>query len=344
MRKNSVSLSIISKYRGALFGISIVSIALFHFCNDVIKWRHHDAVYRIAEIYYNLFGSIGVEVFLFLSGVGLYYSMSRQPELSSFYKKRLKRVLIPYLILGVMYWFVRDILITKEGIAQYFYDLSLMSFWCEGKRSFWFIAFVIAVYAAFPLLFKAMNLTVRGRQQAGVICMLLCAAWIALCSCLSAAAPVFYQNTEVALSRVPIFIIGTWYGKRMKNGESFGKADALLAGAGWLLIAAHMISRYGLSGTDFRIHNRFLACFFSVSLIFFLCGMLEWIHSEKTEKTLALIGSYSLELYITHVSIRGLLMVIGIRTHRFAIAAVYLLLAVAFSYALHMIDRKIQSS
>ena len=145
MRNNSGSLSVISQYRGALFGLSIVSIALFHFCNDVIKWRKHDAVYRMAEVYYDLFGSIGVEIFLFLSGVGLYYSLSKHPDIKSFYRRRLKRVLIPYLIWGLFYWFVRDFLITGEGIAQYFYDYSLLSFWCEGKLSFWFIAFVAMV-------------------------------------------------------------------------------------------------------------------------------------------------------------------------------------------------------
>ena len=42
-------------------------------------------------------GAIGVDVFLFLSGMGLYYAMRKQPPLRVFYKNRLKRILIPYL-------------------------------------------------------------------------------------------------------------------------------------------------------------------------------------------------------------------------------------------------------
>ena len=341
---NSNRLSDISKYRGAIFGLSILGIILFHFFNDVLDWRRQDAVYRVAELYYNLFGSIGVELFVFLSGVGLYFSLSKNPDIFSFYRRRFRRVLIPYLIWGVFYWFVRDILVTREGFVRFILDLSTLSFWLEGKRSVWFIAFIIAVYAVFPLLFRILNCSVKGKQHAGAACLMLCVAWVAFCCLLSAAAPEFYQNTEVALSRVPIFVIGTWYGKRIRNGEDFSLADHILAVAGLIPITVHLMSQYGIFGIDADVHNRFLACLFTIPLVFLLCGMMNLIHSAKFEKALSFVGMYSLELYITHVGIRELLITLDIHTHRFIILAAYLMLSVVFSYAISLINIKLQSS
>lgn len=344
LKKTGGSLSVISRYRSAIFGISILGILLFHFSNDVLKWRRHDVVYKLAEFYYNQFGSIGVEIFLFLSGVGLYFSLSKNPDVKSFYERRLRRVLIPYLLWGGFYWFIRDILVTRKGVAGFFYDLTMLSFWCEGKRSVWFIALLIILYAAFPLLFRAMNWEVKGKERAGFFCLALCVGWIAICSFLSIVTPVFYHNIEVAFSRVPIFIIGTWYGKRIKNNENFRTVDGIFTVFGFLLITLHMMSEYSLFWVDLKIHNRFLACVFSISLLFILCGILSLLHSDKIGKALALAGSYSLELYICHVGVRGLLMVCDICTHRFVVFAGYILLSVFFSVVLHQVNKKIQSS
>ena len=66
---NVFNLNLISKYRAELMGISTILILICHAAgNDVLmpKWLR----YVVAQ------GAIGVDVFLFLSGMGLYHSLS----------------------------------------------------------------------------------------------------------------------------------------------------------------------------------------------------------------------------------------------------------------------------
>lgn len=65
--------NLLSKYRTELFGISTIGILIVH-ANDVI----HAGGGVIAELIRKLFafGGITVYVFVFLSGIGLYFSKS----------------------------------------------------------------------------------------------------------------------------------------------------------------------------------------------------------------------------------------------------------------------------
>ena len=88
----------------------------------------------MTKIYNLALGSSGVEIFLFLSGMGLFYSLSGDPRLSEFYRKRLTRILPAYLVLGGAGWLILDILLRKTGWLRFLLDFSTLSFWTEGER------------------------------------------------------------------------------------------------------------------------------------------------------------------------------------------------------------------
>lgn len=118
----------ISNYRGEIFGISIISIILFHYFEGVaVSVGTGKFLTLLAFLYNGAIGSVGVDVLLFLSGYGIFYSLSRKPKLMAFYIKRIQRVVIPYLIVGCAFWLIKDFLIMRE------------SFWGEGIRTFWYI-------------------------------------------------------------------------------------------------------------------------------------------------------------------------------------------------------------
>ena len=80
--------STLSDVRGELFGVSILTIIFFHFCEDAEQADFGGAVKVMIKLYNLVLGSSGVEIFLFLSGMGLFYSLSANPRLSGFYRKR----------------------------------------------------------------------------------------------------------------------------------------------------------------------------------------------------------------------------------------------------------------
>lgn len=63
--------SVLSQYRGALMGISIILIIVFHFTDD-------------CHYYWRYISSSSVDAFLFFSGLGLYYSMKKDQMLEAF--------------------------------------------------------------------------------------------------------------------------------------------------------------------------------------------------------------------------------------------------------------------
>ena len=86
--------SVLSQYRGALMGISIILIIVFHFTDDCHYYSYHFSGW--ISFFWRYISSSSVDAFLFFSGLGLYYSMKKRSDVRSFYIRRLKRILIPY--------------------------------------------------------------------------------------------------------------------------------------------------------------------------------------------------------------------------------------------------------
>lgn len=136
---------LITKYRNELFGIATLMIVL---CHSVSIVPFPNSLSNIIN-----YGTMGVNIFLFLSGIGLYYSLKNNGNIFEFYKKRFTRVIIPYLFIGGLWYGIKYLICGKGDIAQFLYELSTLSFWIEHKGA-WFVAAIIPFYLFYPLLFK----------------------------------------------------------------------------------------------------------------------------------------------------------------------------------------------
>ena len=136
--RESISFDILSKYRSVLMGLTILSIIYFHFTEDCVNSQYN--LHPFIVNYKQYIGSCGVDIFLFLSGLGLYYSLKKDRNKREYFRKRFSRILIPYLLVAVPAWFVRDILIEKGGFVKYMKDLLFVSFFESGHVWFWYIS------------------------------------------------------------------------------------------------------------------------------------------------------------------------------------------------------------
>ena len=82
-------------------------------------------------------GGIGVAIFLITSGYGLNESYKKR-GLSGFWKKRLCRVYIPYLLVAILYAIVN----------QWDFQKCLLNFTCVNSP-YWFVTYIIECYVAF---------------------------------------------------------------------------------------------------------------------------------------------------------------------------------------------------
>lgn len=95
------------------------------------------------------YGGIGVTMFAFLSGIGLWHSLDNNDDILNFYKKRIKRVIIPYLLIAIPFCLFLDIYEQKD-VLLFLQDITCISYWIKGRGA-WYVAWLIPVYAVYPL-------------------------------------------------------------------------------------------------------------------------------------------------------------------------------------------------
>lgn len=345
MKMDTCKWNIVSQSRSDLFGLSIISIMVFHFFEDVISSGKGTAFFSIAQAYNYLLGSMGVDIFLFLSGVGLWFSLTEHPDLKRFYLKRMKRVLIPYIIWGGLFWYIRDVMILKKSFTVFLKDFSLLSFWTEGNRSLWFIALIIGAYAVFPFLYRLFSGQKRKRFFSLAVLFFISIAGVLL---LEKLAPEVYAHVEIALLRIPVFLLGVYCGDKIYRKLPFRIFDFSVVCLGVISkILVYMMWKmklpcYKTLGTDSR---RLLVSLFAVSLILILSYLLSGIHSKKLSSVLHWFGGLSLELYLTHVTIRNLMKLLGMETSRLnqyvVCIAVSMICAMGLKAATDAVDKKL---
>ena len=96
-------------------------------------------------------GFTGVDLFMFVSGFGLFYSMSRDNDVLHFYKKRLLRIIPLYYLIGLIY----ELISGEFNFWQYLWKYSTLGFWTDSTYGFgWFIPSIFAIYAFYPFLHR----------------------------------------------------------------------------------------------------------------------------------------------------------------------------------------------
>lgn len=285
----------LSKYRTQLMGIAIIWVVLYH-GNEygMILPRPLDIVNFVLEK-----GRGGVDVFLLLSGLGLYYSFSKNSDIKRFYKKRVVRVVIPYLLIATPFWVLQD-LILEFNILSFLKNITLVSFWSEGYTRLWYFALLLPLYLLFPIIYKWIfkdensNHAIRTAVLIGIVVVVNCLIrylW-----------PDYYGKVEIALTRIPVFIIGVLLGKYAKEEKMIDVGEIVLI---ILAYSYRMYTyEYDISGMSVR--------YWYIALAIVVCGVGAYFAEKwrkffgKDIRLLVTAGKYSLELYIIHVWIRNL--------------------------------------
>ena len=92
--KSKNDLYLISKYRTVIMGFASLLVLFFH--TGMPVFVNIPMLYNI-EKFIKITGYYGVDIFIFLSGIGVTYSIEKN-NMREFYYKRVKRILIPFFI------------------------------------------------------------------------------------------------------------------------------------------------------------------------------------------------------------------------------------------------------
>ena len=127
---------LISRYRTELMGFAIISIMIGHL--------HFFQLFDFGDLsFFASLGSAGVEIFLFVSGFGLFYSFEKSNNLPQYFKRRFLRIVPTYVFI------MAGIDILTCNITALYHP----SYWIMHLLSYWYIPFICIMYIVFPMLY-----------------------------------------------------------------------------------------------------------------------------------------------------------------------------------------------
>lgn len=290
----------ISTYRDALMGLAILWIVLFHAEVTFPAWCR--PLMWLKETGYG-----GVDIFLFLSGMGLYYSLQKNPSLSRFYRNRAVRILPTYWIVVLGAALMELVLLHRRTpILELFYMASTVGFWLNAAKFDWYIPSLVVLYAVFPFFYSWFA---KSRNK-----VLVWVAWAAFGWAIS----LLLINSRwdyllIFTTRIPVFFLGAVLAYRILSNKASAKTQNVIVYGIALFGLVALGAAFKMYSPDQRWHNgswwyAFLPL--TPGLCYGAAFLIDKAAKGKTGKkiidVLAWCGRYSLEIYLVHTLVFGL--------------------------------------
>lgn len=313
--RKTFNLFAISEARNVIFGIATLWIGLFHsdYLNDTISFYIKSDFIAEPLKFIRSTGNVGVDMFLFLSGIGLYFSFTKDSHVLSFWKKRLMRVLPSAFLIATFYFSLRYVNGRfSSGPLYYVLRETFLYFFVKGERVFWFISLILLMYLVFPIFYKIIDKW-KAWGMIGLVAVIVVGTFA-----VRAIAPGVYSNVEIALCRIPVFVIGIWAGRFVMEKKEIDRRWlwlVLAVAVGMLVLMANynVIVKAIVPGytkemeTMYIFIYRYAACPLGIALVVldsFICTELR--HRGKANllrNFFEFVGMYSMEYYMIYLNI-----------------------------------------
>ncbi len=291
---------LISKYRTQIMGFAAVMILLFHFFPCLYRDMQIPVVTELLKC-----GNTGVDIFLLLSGMGLYCSLSKDSSALPFYRKRIRRVVLPALAISLPYWFATDFLFKHTSAGMFLLDWLGLSFWTQGNGTVWYVSLIVLLYLLYPVIFR------QQQKHPLRIVLLMCAVYAAV-TAVFFFLPEQFEKLEIALTRIPVFLTGSLFGGMLLGIETEQKRISPLLKGYTALMLLLFVSAFVIRGEHEAAASllyRFGSGGAAVLLSLLTAVLLERFSSARTDRALTKLGTASLELYLIHIFIKNILTV-----------------------------------
>lgn len=281
-----IELANISRFRGELMGAAMLFIILFH-----VALPREDAFFGLRRM-----GNVGVDMFLFLSGIGLWFSWTKNPDVRHFFVRRYLRIYPAWLIIACLFYIPRfeggDLWAWVDLVG----DISInWDFWLHDELTFWYVPAIMALYLVAPWYMRL----VQSRPVYRWLPLLM----VIWCVMVQWVLPIHHAvgHIEIFWSRVPIFFIGINFGEMVRTRRQ------LPGEAVWLLLITFLMT-FGTCLYLEQVRHGHFPLFVERMLYipFTVCTVLvmnrifrrmpQWVNSS-----FRFVGALSLEAYLIHI-------------------------------------------
>lgn len=271
----------ISKCRTNIMGISIIAIMIYH---TTVNYPY------FVDLIKN-FGDFGVNLFLVISGLSMYYSWMKNPKSGSFLRNRFLRIFITYLPIATV-WCSITYLLNECSLKEAIFKILTIQFWIDGNLLHWFVSAILIFYLITPFWMKL-------QRRNSKVCLLVT---ISVCF-ISIALDYFNIITYIPsfLYRVPSYFLGLYLGKQSFEDREVSKFQfKLLLLMGILGVAA--IGFLGVNVLDYD-WKYLIYIIISYPMVMLLTLILMKTKSSRIKRVLSFLGVITLEVYLLHEKI-----------------------------------------
>lgn len=195
---------LLSHYRSPLMGFAALWIYFYH--EWLTIFDGHVKIHWVENFFIKEIGFCAVDIFLFLSGIGVAYSLGKSHNTLSFYYRRIRRTIIPFVLAGILNYYS-----CEWTVAEFWGNILCINFYRVSINSLlWFMPAILTLYLFSPLYYRLFA------KSSGKVRFTLCALIIWLACTLLVRDSLRYDLFGFT-NRIPVFIIGILAGWLSQN-------------------------------------------------------------------------------------------------------------------------------
>lgn len=277
------------RYRNVWLGVSIIWIMLFH-----IPFYYEFEFFKFLQ----KIGYGGVDICIFASGIGCYYSLHSDSDLGRFMKRRFLRLMPTYFIF-LIFWFAYKFYMNELSFQMILGNIfTVQHFTGLGHAFNWYISAIILFYIVAPYLKLYVDRSSSGKKIFFFLFLLIFTVS-------------FWNVSEyiIVVTRLPLFylglIVGSWciQERKLTRFHLWFLATMFVIGIVFLILSDLYLSEYKWS------HGLYWYPFILITPPLCVCISYTSHFFEKLKITrlgvtaITCIGEYSFELYLLHILI-----------------------------------------
>lgn len=289
----------ISHYKAHLMGIAVLIVVYGHLL------YYHSGLQNYEDLNFTEWYTLGsVEMFMFISGFGIYQSLRKNRDAFTFYGRRLGRLLPSYLPVMIA-WCGVNLIAGKMRVGEAVGNLTAMGWWFQTEHQFnWYVPAILVLYLLSPVFFDCIQRN-KTKWVFAALVLLNIAGW--------------RSNLLMALSRFPTYFLGMYFGAKYAEGAVPTKRQiAIWSVLGVLAMA--IVPYFFLIGRRYLwYYGMYWNLFFvSTPLCMFLTTKLLQMQSRFAlgrgiNRVWAFLGTCSFEIYLCHLALYDSCLKLGIK-------------------------------
>lgn len=316
----------ISKYKSHLMGIAILIVVYGH------TLYYKSGLQNYEDLHFTIWYTLGsVEMFMFVSGFGIFQSLRKNQNAADFYKKRLVRLFPAYLPVMIL-WVAYRMLQNRMGVVDAIGNLTALGWWAGLSNQFnWYVPAILVLYLLSPLFYHCLT---KMKHP-----------WLIVVALFAVVVAMWQGSLLMAVTRFPTYYLGMYFGMRYAEKKAPTKKMIII----WTvvgLIAMALVPYFFIyrQETLWYYGAYWIPFFFSTpACMFGVTKLLAWMESRpltnRVNRLIAFLGNRSFEIYLVHLAFFFVMLDMGFRRWKawIVFAFVGIILGCMYSYLINLL-------